>query len=655
MSNAQKGLIVILLISLLIPITSAEILIGQTSSLYNLGDDFEITIKLKPSSPVSDFLTANLVCEETDIEIYKGPHSLAQNEEKEVKISARLDSFLVDDVEGDCHVSAFFGDEEVSSQDFQLTSDLTVNLNVQGIAFNPGETVSLTGEADKANGKALDGFIEISVPEIDFKFTGPVKAGFFNTTFRVPEDSPSGNFNLKARVYEKDPSGKQTNEGSTSALIKVNQVVKEVAIALSDQTISPNEKLTYSVILYDQAGKHASGDVSVRIYKPEGSLFDQRILRADESSTVPLVATSPPGYWKIETKYQSFETSKQFLVEEHKDLSFTLVGTTLILENTGNVPFTGPVEIGIGEKTEIKDIEDLQLGESLKYELKAPDGEYTIEVGEGSEKQTIGTTFLTGRAISANAPGESGILTTSLWVLVSLVALLIIALGAVYSYKKLLHGKESSIPQKSTEQKKMDSLVASAATQKAKQENKNLIDKGVKQESSIISIHLKNLGILEKNPDAMKVIDSALWKAKEVGAKIYADADYRVVILNEILTREKENEIKAINVSRTIERVFEAYNRRSAQKIEFGIGINSGTLIVEASKERFRFMSLNNVIATTKRISESSKNETLISESVKSKLLGKIKATKLLDKNLWKLDRVVDRSAYEDHVNKFRR
>jgi preprotein translocase subunit SecG len=653
MKTLKKETILMLslvLFSLLIPITSAEILIGQTSSLYNIGDNFDITIKIKPSAPLSDFLIASLVCDGTEINIYKSPQSLAQGEEKEVKISARLDTFLVQDTEGECHIEVSFGEEEAKSQEFEVTNDIGVSLNIQGILFGPGETVSVSGKTDKANGNPVDGFVELSVPEIGFSFTGPVKDGVFNVTFRVPEDAISGSYDLTARAYEKDVADKITNEGSASARIKIKQVVKEIGIALSDQTVSPNEELTYSIILYDQAGEHASGDVSVKIYKPEGSLFDQKILKSDESSTIPLISSSPPGYWKIETKYENFETSKQFLVEELRDLSFTLVGSTLIVENTGNIPFTGPIEIGVGDKIELRELSDLKIGESLKYELKAPDGDYTIEVSEGSEKQTVGTTFLTGRAITIQAAGDGSILTTSLWVLVSLIALLVIALAVVYLYKRLIHGK-SLVPQKTAQQKKVDGLVAAATSQKTKQENQNLIDKGVKQDSSIISLHIKNMSALESNSEAVKIIDAALWKAKEVGAKIYADGNYRIIILNEILTKEKENEMKSIHTSRAMERVFMAHNRKSAQKIEFGLGINSGTLIVEASKERFRFMSLNNVIAATKRISESASSEVLISESVKNRVLGKVKTTKLHDKNLWRLERVVDRSAYADHIN----
>lgn len=658
MNTSKKETIVALsaiVCLLLIPITSAEILIDQPESLYNLGDDFEIKITLNPQTPVSGFLTATLVCGESITEIYRSPQSVAQNEEKEVTISARLDRFLMEGNEGECYIRADFGAEHVNSQKFEVTDEIGVTLNIEGITFNPGEEVSVYGQTDKANGKPVEGFVEVSVPKIDFSFTGPTKKGNFNITFKVPEDAPSGSYEITARAYEKDLLDQVTNQGSTTAKIRIKQVVKEIGIALSDQSTSPTEEISYSIILYDQAGEHAEGDVSVKIYKPKGSMLDQRIVRSDKSITIPLTKSSPPGYWEIQANYESLSTTKQFLVEEFRDLSFTLIENTLIVENTGNVPFTGPVEVTIGDVSDIKEIKDLQIGESLKYTLKAPDGEYTIQAGGGSEKQTVGSTFLTGRAITVQATGDGSVMTTSLWVLGSLIILLILALVAVYFYKRLMHGNKQSTPSpdpKSTvPQKKVDKVTASATAQKAKEQSQHIIDKGEKQESSIVSLHIKNLEQLEKTHEATSIIDTALWKAKEAGAKIYADGDYRIMIFSPILTKEKENEMKAIHTARAIQRVFLTHNRRSAHKVKFGLGVNTGTLIVEASQEKFRFMSLNNIIANTKRISQAADSETLIPEALRKKVVGKVKVQKLEGKNYWKIDRVVDRSAYSDHIN----
>ena len=75
---------------------------------------------------------------------------------------------MVQGTEGKCFIKASFGGEEVSSQEFEVTNDVRLDLNIQGVIFNPGETVSVTGKVEKANGKPVEGFVELTVPEIKF-------------------------------------------------------------------------------------------------------------------------------------------------------------------------------------------------------------------------------------------------------------------------------------------------------------------------------------------------------------------------------------------------------------------------------------------------------------------------------------------------------
>ena len=97
----KKSLFIFLI--LLVPLVSAEILISQTNSLYNLGDDFDVTISVLANSDTSSFFTTQLACVSTNetklIEIYKSPLSLKSGEEKTITISASFDKFLVGTLE----------------------------------------------------------------------------------------------------------------------------------------------------------------------------------------------------------------------------------------------------------------------------------------------------------------------------------------------------------------------------------------------------------------------------------------------------------------------------------------------------------------------------------------------------------------------------
>lgn len=648
-SVTKKGYLISLLILttlLFSTFVSAELLVGQPNSLYNIGDKFEISITIKTQKYTSDFLTSNLVCSGKETEIFKSPYSVDANTEKQVMISTNLDNFLVSGLTGECYIKASYGGSTVTSQKFEISKDITVILNIEGIVFDPGAGVNIKGQATKANGELLDGFIEVSVPEIEFSFVGPVTAGNFNLNFSIPENSPSGMYEIKARVYEKNTLEEIINEGSTTGTIRIKQVIKRLEIATSQQSISPTQDLTYSVLVYDQANEAAGADVSTTIYRPDSTVFEKKIIRSGETNTVALEDTSPPGYWKIESTINDLKTTKEFFVEEYKDLSFNLENGTLTVTNTGNVPYTGPIEVLIGDLTEVKDLKDLAISSYKKFKLAAPDGEYNIKISEGTNKQEIGTTFLTGKAISVQAVGE-GLAGSNLKILIGLVVILLVAVGVVLLYRKI--AKKRAMLGYSTSKESIKVNTQKSPVKSSSAESPSLIDKGERQESTIISLKIKNLAAVEKT-DALGAIDSALWKAKEAGAKIYSDGEYRVVIFAPVLTKEKDTALKAIDIAMGMERMLVAYNRRSAAKISFGIGVNEGMLIVESKEGKFRFMSINNIIGSTKRISEISESEVLISEVLHRKTVGKIKSVKVHDKNLWKIEKVTDRATHSDYV-----
>lgn len=626
---------------------SAEILLGQTESLYNLGGNFELTITLSPQTTTSDFLIATLVCGGDDVEIFKSPFSVSPDAEKEVQISTNLDKFLVSDMKGDCYVKAKYGEETANSPKFEISDEITVTLTVEGVAFNPEDRVNVNGQAIKANGVPLEGFVELSVPDIDFSITDSVTAGVFEVNFTVPSDAPAGSYKIVAKAYDRDSSQEIINEGEATSAVRINQVIKEVAVALDKQSLLPTENLEYTVLLYDQAKDTAEFDVSVSIYKPDNTLFEKKIIKAGAKSTIDLKTTSEPGYWKIESSYNELKTTKDFLVEEYRDVYFDLNNQTLMITNIGNVPYVGPVQVVIGDVSEIKEV-NLDLSETIRFKLGGPDGSYMIAARKGSEEVSLGTTFLTGKAISVNE-SDKKFFGSNLVVLLGLIIILVLAIVLVFVYKKysrrrsLLGGSSSS-----DSSNKPTIPSGQARTPIATVQTQHVIDKGEKQEAAIISLKLRNLNTLSE--DSKKSIDSALWKAKEAGAKIYSDGEFRIIILSQALTREKDNAIKAVEIAQSIERILKAYNRRSAQKIDFGIGVNHGALIVESVGGKFRFMSLNNIVSITKRMSDNSNEDILISESLHRKSVGRVKAEKLKDKNLWKVDKVTDRALHSDYV-----
>ena len=651
MADYKRGLLITalaLFFLVLLPGISAEILIGQTESTYSLGDSLNLQITVIASSDSNGFFTSKLVCEGVDdTEIYKTHLSLQTSQRKDIPLSINFADFLVGNVQGTCYIKSEYAGESAISQKFKISKGITITLDIGGISFDPGSAVKITGKASKDNGDLVEGYAEFTAPQLEISLLAPVSKGSFELNFTIPTNALSGNYDMKVKVYEKDSSGKVTNSGEASATIRAKQLMKSIKTEFSTRSVSPETPIVYTVYIYDQAGEKMAQDVGISIYRPDKTVFIKKLVKSGESNTFSSDSNSTPGYWRIDAGLDSLETSEMFLVEEFMRAAFSLENKTLVVTNIGNVPYKKTIEVRFGEITEIKDIE-LGLAETAKYRLLAPDGVYDISVADGSTSAQFGSTFLTGRAIGIG-PADSFSF-SNIWLWIVLILIVVIAIAGVFIYRKIRKNKAlgnvASKPIKVSPQPDNLPKGIAKATPAA-----NIIDQGQKQESTVIALSLRNLPFLENNKakEALEAIDNALWQAKTAGAKIYMEGDYRMIILSPMLTKERDNTLKAILIAQTVERILREHNKRSAQKIEFGIGINSGDLITEKHDNSFKFVSLGNTITAARRLARESTASVLISEDLRRKNINRLKAVKTTE-NGWKVEKIIDRSQHQDYV-----
>ncbi len=653
----KSSVILLLIIISLTSLISAELIISQPQSIYNFGDSFDISVKIVPQRDTRDFFTASLFCSEQEVELYKSPFKIITGEEKEVQISTVLDKFVASNTGGKCYLKAKFGDESSSSQTFELVRYVKVSANLGDFSYFPGKEINVNGEAKKTNSKSLNGFVELSIPQLEIILIRPVTAGKFSFNFTTPYNTKSSTYSVEIKAYEKDSSGEIVNEGSTTSSIKIRQVPKELGVALSSQTIMPNNQLLFTPVIYDQAGGKIDSEVSLVVYKPDNTVFKKNLVRSDIPNPIFIESNYTPGTWRIEASSSGLQKTKEFVVEEYRNLSFSLENNTLTVKNLGNVPFKGPIEVSIGRINEIKDIA-LGVGSSKKFRLLAPDGDYNIKIGDGSAQYDLGSSFLTGKAISVDDSfGNSA--SSNILIIIWLVVIIIIAAIAVILYRKISRktfiGKSpSTLSSTRLSDSNSSTQTAKTISQLGPQLTTNIIDKGEKQESSMIALKLKNLQELKTNQEAINLIETALYKAKGMGGKVYTEGDYRLIVLAPMLTKEADNSQKAVNIATQMEKVIIEYNSKALKKIDYGFGVTDGSLIVENKDGKFRFVSADNSIISAKNIAQFSNNDILISESIHRKTTGKTRANKLSDKNFWQIERVVDRTQHEDFINRFK-
>ena len=141
-------------------------------------------------------------------------------------------------------------------------------------------------------------------------------------------------------------------------------------------------------------------DVSIIVIGLNEEKMLEKLIKTNEEIIFYLEKNSTAGQWKINAKAQGKESEKIFFVLENQEATFEINENILKITNVGNVPYTRSVEIKIGDETEIREV-NLELGETISYELEAPDGEYEISINDGTTLAT-GKSYLTGMAISVN-------------------------------------------------------------------------------------------------------------------------------------------------------------------------------------------------------------------------------------------------------------
>ena len=647
MKKREIALLLVLSVYL-INFAGAEIYLSQPETLYNIGDNFNVSIELIPNEAKTDFFNVALICGSNQIELYKSIETLAQNEKLTKEIKGKFNDFIVGNFTGECYFKARYSNDEFSTQKFKIVDLVNIKFDIQGFSFKPGQDVKITGQALKANGELLNGFSELKIEILEISSIAQVVNGDFSFNFNLPENALSGNHIIKINAYEKDGSGNKKNKGEISDYIKVEQIIKTLELAIENNMISPGNEFSYKVLLYDQAGQEASKDVAITIFDPKNNIFQKRVVNSAEMNTFNIGKNYTPQDWSIEAKTLDLVDKRSFYVESVEDISLTLINQTLIVENIGNVFYDNPIEINIGDSVEVKDIK-LEVGEKKIFKLVAPEGNYQIRVKQKDKIDELGTTFLTGRAISINEVGS--IFNSGNYSALYLLAGILILALIIFFFYRMRKNRQMGISSTSS--------LNSRLTPMLKSSSQNIIDGGIKEESSIIAIKINNYRDVENmkgEGSPLATLEKALIKAREKGGKIYVSDLYRLVIFSESLTRSKENPLLAVNIASEVKRIFDEHNSSGKIRIDYGIALNMGNMIIERKEGKTNFVSVDNTLSISKKISGLSRaGDIILSESIHHSLLGKVKSERLREGNYWKLTKISNKDQHSDFIKGFMR
>jgi hypothetical protein len=647
----RRIIISLLLIILLLSPVSAEIIINeQPDDIYNLGDLIFIPTTIKAIADMSGSFQMDLLCEGHQINFYKNGLSLLSGEERNFDASIILGKDIIGELKGDCKIKAMLNEDYLLTKDFKISNFLTMQIDTEEKEFLPEESITIKGSAIKENAKDVNGFIdaEIIITENgssdSILQTGTINNGFFSLKIPTPINMKAGAYLIKLTAYEKDSQGEITNNGFLDYNIVINQVPTNLELIIDNQKIEPGTNLVLKTILHDQTGRSIESTAFITLKNNQNIIIEQTEITTKNIFEYPIKNDEAPTEWKVVAESNGLTTELPFTIMEKASINTQIINKTVIITNTGNIFYNRTVLVKIGE-TALNVYVNLDINKSQKYVLNAPDGKYPVEITTKEGNEISGSVMLTGKSIGIKeAQGEFLRVVTNPFVWIFMIIILGIVAFIIFRklQKKTFSGhiinfKKKGKIEKSSRKKSLIDILNKAEL--------SLSIKGNKQDASIICLKIKNLNEIMSKKENKKILhNSKKDSAQEGSAKetlqnivngfekykvsVYINQENIFFILAPIKTKTYKNEKTGLKISQSIKEILSEYNKKSNQKIDFGISLNYGSIIAKQEGHTLKFMSLGNLIIVAKKIASVAKREILLSEKINDRLRSYAKTEK---------------------------
>ena len=655
------------LIFLVHSISSKMVFTSQPDGVYNLNDVVKVPVSIVTTTPTNDYFFAYIICNGIQTQVYQEGLNLVAGAQKDLNIIIPLLSKpIVGGSNGICKIKAALGNDYILTNSFKVSNLINVTISSTGRKFRPGQQILIQGNAIKENKQNANGIANVTVNFMNksvYQTTTSITNGFFYFNFSLPDNSEAGKYYVKINAYELDSSGQLTNTGHSNFDIIIDQVPTSLELMFRNQSEIAGGTMTVKAILHDQTGKKIHSNVNFTIVDGSGSVVDQETKNTDEFLDVPISYNSPPSTWTVYADSNGLSTQSNFNVLVNKKISVDIINNTILVTNKGNVPYEDPLKVLIGNNKSLIFNVSLGVGESQKYLLSAPEGNYSVEVLSKGNKLFSGDLFLTGNAVNIEQASK-GIknLIQYHWVWGFVIFILAAVLFFLFRrvHKKKFFGKANLNKFKPNEmhpkEEKKASYNGDNIVNTENRAEMSLSMQGDKQNASMICLNINNLDEIKSNRQAVEDTMKRLVNIAESSkSMIYENGNYIFFIFAPIKTKTFQNERNAIIASQQVRKTLEEHNHLFKQKINFGISVNYGTIIANHAGNNLKFMTLGDFSSTAKKLASISKGEIMLSKEIRERLIPDIKSEKKSVGGLdfYILTEVKDRSKNERFIRSF--
>ncbi len=549
----------------------------------------------------------------------------------------------------------------------------TVEKTVEKVVYLSVDTIINDGEVDSQDFEESNEIEEEDEEQIEVDngmFFGTIVDGGFSVPFSLTENTPAGSYRIDVYVYEEDSFGRKTSEGFAMANLKILQILTEITIALGNSDLDPGQTLSFKPTLIDQAGYVLEEDTAVIIQNEKLIRLFEKIIPSDETVEYEIPTNLTSGYYEIEVSGGEMIDTKKFYVNEKAIISFKILNQTLIVTNIGNIPYKKNIQINLGEESFIKKV-NLDLGEDVEFRLEGYEGQYDVWVSDGENEISQSSVSLTGNAVNVKAI-ESGLVilkTPIIWIFF----IIILGAGVLFTYRNVFKKKSITFPFKNLfhrkpkiakleehgkiikeEGKKVDLKKPDKKEVKSSGHHKAepvLVLRGDKNRATVVALKIKN----KITKTAKAGLENAIEHVYEKKGAVYERGDYIFLVFSPLMTRSFKNEVQAVKSAEKIRSALKEYNKKFKDKIEFGIGVNSGNIISKIENKKLKFTALGNLMGPAKRLADSSREDILITKETYERGISEIKAQKkqIKGSDIYEVRRIMDQEKNKKFIQGF--
>ena len=277
-----------------------------------------------------------------------------------------------------------YGNQQVFENVALLTlrDELVVPITLNAQQLNPKDTLKIKGTVTELEGKSVSKG-KVFLTFLQQTFEGEVKSGSFDKEITIPEKIKSGAHEIEVLV--KDLFG---NFKLQNIAIQVIPKPTTIQVELSHQTRKPDEILSITPVLYDQANDIITAPITLEIKDTKGESISKQELQPGQVGVLTIPTYGLPGVWRIDVDGQGVKQQLNVEIQAVKKFQTRMEKENLIIKNTGNIKIKEPLVFLLKSPSQqIEIVEKIKLdpGQEDLFALNKyveKEDIFTVSVGE---------------------------------------------------------------------------------------------------------------------------------------------------------------------------------------------------------------------------------------------------------------------------------